>query len=321
MFAICIESSHKRGLGHLFRSLILANNLRSKGYKVRFIVNDNKFSYEKIRNEGFEFEVKDIHKENNWEEDFLRFHSDIKIWINDRLNTRYHHAKLIKKFGLSLVTFDDRGSGSRFSDLNVAALAFDNNENCHGAEVLKGHKYLIVDPIINNFKKIRSEKKSLIVTIGGSDTWGITPYIMENLLKLNQEAKIILGPAFQHFHEVKKIQYAAPKGFFCIKHNVPSLIKEMNSSHIAITSGGTTPFQANAMGLPCIVIATESFEIEVGKYLEKLGCNIYGGYKKDLNITSMKLDFAIEEFSRKALEKVDSKGIERVIKHIIKLAN
>lgn len=320
MFAICIESSHKRGLGHLYRSLILANNLRSKGYKVNFILNNNKFAYEKIRNEGFEFAVKDIHQENNWEKDFLISNPHIKVWINDRLNTKEHHSKLIKSLGLSLISFDDRGIGAKYSDLNILALAFGDVKNYNGEKVLLGHKYLILDPILEKFRRIRKTKNGLIVTIGGSDTWGITPYIMNNLLELNQKGTIILGPEFKHFDEIQEIQSKAPKNFFVIKHNVQSLIKELNSCQIAITSGGTTPFQANAMGLPCIVIATESFEVEVGKYLEKLGCNIYGGYKKDLNIDSIKFQFPVEKYSRNALDKVDSKGIERVISYIIGLS-
>ena len=71
MFAICIESSHKRGLGHLFRSLILANHLRSKGYDVKFVLNNNQFSCNKISYEGFDFEAREIHDENNWELDFI----------------------------------------------------------------------------------------------------------------------------------------------------------------------------------------------------------------------------------------------------------
>ena len=320
MFAICIESSHKRGLGHLYRSLILAKNLRSKGYKVNFIINNNKFAYEKLRNEGFEFAVKEIHQENDWEKDFLMSHPNIKVWINDRLNTKERHSKLIKTLGLSLITFDDRGTGAQFTDLNIAALAFGEIKKFYGKKVLTGHKYLILDPISEKFRKIRKRKNKLIVTLGGSDTWGITPYVMTKLLELNQKATIILGPAFKHFDAVQKIKSISPKEFFKIKHNVPSLIKELNSSQIAITSGGTTPFQANALGLPCIAIATESFEVEVCKYLEKLGCNIYGGYKKDLNIDSMKLQFPVEKYSRKALDKVDSNGIERAISYIMEFS-
>ncbi len=321
MFAICIESNHKRGLGHLYRSLILANNLRSKGYEVNFILNNSKFAYEEIRKEGFEFEVKEINQENDWEKDFLRSHPNIKVWINDRLNTKEHHSKLIKTLGLSLITFDDRGTGAKYTDLNIAALAYEEIRKYSGGKVLLGHKYLILDPILEKFRKIRKTKNKLIVTLGGSDTWGITPYVMTKLLELNQKATIILGPAFEHFDAVQKIQSISPKEFFKIKHNVPSLIKEMNSYQIAITSGGITPFQANAMGLPCVVIATESFEIEVGRYLEKLGCNTYGGFKKDLNVGSMQFKFPIKEYSRKALEKVDSKGIERVINNIIEFTS
>ena len=41
------------------------------------------------------------------------------------------------------------------------------------------------------------------------------------------------------------------------------MAEEMSRHDLAVTGGGMTPFEANAAGLPCIVVANETFEIQV----------------------------------------------------------
>ena len=41
MFAICIEASHSKGMGHLFRMLNFTNYLKKQNEKFVFIINDN----------------------------------------------------------------------------------------------------------------------------------------------------------------------------------------------------------------------------------------------------------------------------------------
>ena len=41
MFALCVEASHARGMGHLFRALSLAQALEARGAKVQIYVNED----------------------------------------------------------------------------------------------------------------------------------------------------------------------------------------------------------------------------------------------------------------------------------------
>ena len=41
MFAICIESSHQKGMGHLFRALNFVEELKNKQEKCVVVINEN----------------------------------------------------------------------------------------------------------------------------------------------------------------------------------------------------------------------------------------------------------------------------------------
>ena len=104
-----------------------------------------------------------------------------------------------------------------------------------------------------------------------------------------------------------------------IKSNVPSLIREFYHHDLAITGGGTTPFEANASGLPCIVIANELFEIPAAKALAKIGSSVFAGFHTTLEIPKLEFDQKIEKMSMAGIEKVGTNGINKVIESILAL--
>lgn len=324
MFAFCIESSHVRGLGHLYRSLTLANELRQRGEAVHFLLNDHASSIELIQKSGYAVSV--VSFEDNvsaWEQRWLHDHPDVRVWLNDRLNTTEEHAIRVKAMGLRLVTLDDRGTGAPLSDANFAALVFDGTEQLMGKRVFTGVEYLLLDPSLKALRRRRTSDTELgpiLVTMGGSDTWGITPRVMQELLKRGWCATIVLGPAFAHWELLNTVISMAPKDLFKIyKGGVPSLADEMAKHELAITGGGMTPFQANAIGLPCVVIANELFEIPVGKALEQLGGCVFAGFHADMNWAVLSHTLPISEMSQAGMDAIDLQGCCRVANELISL--
>ena len=313
MFVICIESSHQRGLGHLYRSLILASGMRERGMFVRFLVNDHPFAINLLKNSGYLVDIVDFHV-SGWEVNWLLAHPDIKVWINDRLNTTDYHARRIRDAGLRLVTFDDRGSGAVYADVHVAALIFDHLDSLHGTTVLQGVAYLLLDPEIERLRHLRESDDRILLTMGGSDTWGVTPRVMQALRLHGRKATIVLGPAFLHHDAVDRVLTESQGDIFTVHRNgVSSLIEQMSRHSIAITGGGMTPFQANAMGLPCIVIANEPFEIPVGKALEESGGNFFAGFHEIMDLSIFGSTIPVSLMSKKAMDAVDTGGLTRVL--------
>ena len=155
MFAISIEASHEKGMGHLFRMLNFAKYLKSKDEEIVFLINDFSKTKEIIYSKNYVFEVVDYKDAySDWESRLIKKHG-VKYWINDRLDTHELHSKNVFKNSVKLITFDDHGSGSKYSDINICGLVL--NKKIDGKKVLRGVEYLILNSEIQNYRKKRKK--------------------------------------------------------------------------------------------------------------------------------------------------------------------
>ena len=90
------------------------------------------------------------------------------------------------------------------------------------------------------------------------------------------------------------------------------MIEEFHRHDLAITGGGITPFEANASGLPCVVIANELHEIPTGLALQKLGGSVFAGHHGALQTPLFAPDLPLEQMSRDGMC-ADQNGTSRVI--------
>jgi spore coat polysaccharide biosynthesis predicted glycosyltransferase SpsG len=297
-------------MGHLYRSLTLADELARAGEDVHFLINNHEPSLQILKSRGYAYATVDLRPEaGGWETEAAR-RLRASAWINDRLDTTAAHVKRVKATGLPVVTFDDRGSGAVHSDLNVAALVFDPQEvgRLQGARVLNGVDYLLLNPDIARFRQPRTQMHRVLVTLGGADTYGATVKVARLLRNKPWQVTVVLGPAFVHHEALAEVM----PGHFEVKHGVASMAQEMTSHDVAVTGGGMTPFEANAAGLPCLVVANEVFEIPVGKALEGMGGCRFLGHHESINASVFDEPLDIAGMSARAMAAVGLQGVQRV---------
>ncbi len=313
MFAICVEASHSKGMGHLFRMLNFANYLKKQNEAFIFLINNNDKTKSILVDSNISYEIVDLNNFTlNWESEIIERY-DINHWINDRLNTNIKHSLNIINKGIKLITFDDLGSGAKHSNINICGLFF-HNDNAEGTNVLRGVNYLILNYEINRYKKERIKIKNILVTLGGSDTYGVTIKVLLLLKKYNIKATIHIGPSFKYIEELNKELTSDYK----VITYVSSLIEEFSKYDLAITGGGITPFEANASGLPCLIIANEIFEIQNGEFLDKINTSKFIGHYDKIN-EDILLDFNklnIGDMSRNGLNKLNVNAAEKIYKEI-----
>jgi len=214
-----------------------------------------------------------------------------------------------------LVSFDDRGAGAHIADLNIVAFPARADEELPGRRVLTGAQALVLDPAIAAFRRPREHLNSLVVSMGGSDTYGVTVQVAQALKRRGRDATVILGPGFAHERELAAVGH----GGLTIKRNVPSLAEEFWRHDLAITAGGLTPCEANAAGLPCIVIATETWEARVGQVLEQLGGSLFAGARNDIDFSFLDHPLAIAAMSAAAMHNVPYDGAQTIAREILAL--
>ena len=313
MFAICIEASHSKGMGHLFRMLNFSKFLKTKNKDFIFIINNNEELINILKSHDIAFEIVNLDDDKrNWEQNIASRYN-IVYWVNDRLETTKQHALNVNQSNIKLITFDDFGTGANLSDISIYGLA--NKGNCQGKKILQGVEYLILNDEIDIYKKSRFSIKNILVSLGGSDTYGVTIKILKLLKKHHIQATIHIGPSFLHNNALKQELTSDYK----VKAYTPSLIKEFSNYDLAFTGGGITPFEANASGLPCLIIANELFEIENGYFLESVNSSRFLGYYQDIDETIFSnlncLD--INLMSQNGMQILNTNAVEKIYENII----
>lgn len=319
MFILCVKSSHAMGMGHLFRMINLHGALRQSGADATIVLlGEHPPASEWLVKSGIPFAVvAGQHIEQSGWEAELALRYKAKVWVNDRLQTDVAHATRIRELGLRLVTFDDLGSGAALADIHVAALAGVRGETPRGARVLTGLKYLILSPEIARFRRARTVCSSWVVSLGGSDTYGVTVKIAQWLRAHHQPATLILGPGFEHKEALEKVIGDG----FTVKRSVPSLAAEFAAHDMAITGGGLTAFEAAAAGLPTVTVANEKWEMAHCRHLQTLGCSVFAGSHENVNLSVLEESMDVAKMSVAALSAVDTDGVERVCGELMSLLN
>ncbi len=310
--AISVEASPARGMGHLYRALHMVSFLTAHHENCFIILNNDPVSIRLMEKQGIAFEIVNYQNEDSgWEQQLIQ-HYSLDIWILDRFSTSWKMAKNIKQSGVLLVAIDDCGEGAKLVDLHFCGMLF---ESLCGKQIFRGEDYLILNPEIARFRRKRTHLTKILVTLGGSDTYGITPAIVDLLERNGYSADIVIGPNYQHETQLAAVLNER----FQVYRSVSSLVAFMEAYDFAITGGGVTCFETSASGLPSIIVATEKHEIPIGHYIASFGGSLYAGYYP--NIDETLFDFhrlPIATMSEKALRAFHLHGMENIYNQIRK---
>lgn len=308
MYGICVEASHAKGVGHLFRALHLTELMRKRGLPHVVLANNDPNGVKVLQRAKCPFDLVPLGRPAGWETGVIRKHR-VTTWIDDRLDTEGAHARAVKACGVRLVTFDDRGPGAEFADVHFAALAFDASERFGGQLVCRGPEYLILDQAIERHRKHRAKIENVVVSLGGSDTHGITVRLVRLLIPKPWRVRVIMGPAFA---DEEALRAVVPLRFE-LKRDVSSLVEEFSAFDLAVTGGGMTPFEANAAGLPCIIVAAEPWEISNARYLASIGSSVFAGYRESVDETVFDQTLDLLAMSLAGMRDIGTGGADRVL--------
>lgn len=310
MIVISIECSHKRGMGHFYRALNIRQYLGTAGEGAVIVLNDDKRAVQILESISVIYEIVDYSDiTTNWEKTIIRKHG-ADVWLSDKFSTGAELAQHVKNEGVLLAAIDDCGEGADYVDLHFCAMLF---HNLRGRHIYSGKEYMILNPEIARYRRRRTALNKILVTLGGSDTYGVTVKVVKILKEKGLKADIVTGPDFQHSDELKREAGTE----FKVYTAVPSLIEKFFEYDLAITGGGVTCFEANASGLPCIIIANEIHEIENARYIAGYGGAKFAGYYKDICQDSIDIrNINIKRMSMAALAAFSLNGMKNIY-HVI----
>lgn len=247
-----IKASITIGLGHLYRSTSIAENLR-KSFKIYFIgdLKTKKFFKKfKLRN-------KFIHYENI--NDFYKIIKKNKpnIIINDRLDNSYKYVLFIKKFCDKIINFEDNGKGNELADLSINEF---NYAKIKEKNQLYGFEYFLLRREFLSKRKITFNNKieKILITFGGTDPSNYTIKTVNLLNSISKELKItlfvVIGPGYKYKISIKKKLTKFSNQNIKFYESVGKMSQIMSNVDFAFSSNGRTVLELAQMNVPGIII-------------------------------------------------------------------
>jgi CMP-N-acetylneuraminic acid synthetase len=310
--AIYVNGNSKRGMGHIYRSLDMADEFCCRvdifyHYKLteKSMFGDTTHHLIGINHES---EIMDYVKKEQY-----------AIFINDVLETSIEYMDELKKASadMKIINFEDYGEGVYKADLVINALY----QNATYPNMKTGEKYYIAPRMFLFYPpiKIREKVQTVFISFGGADPQNYTQRLVNIITKKEYrdiQFLIAIGRAYADAEIIMKYnQYKNIDTYYDVK-NMPEL---MSKCDIAVTSRGRTGYELALLGIPTISIAQNEREEKHGFVSAEHGFLYLGLNPGDMFIESslniyLKMNAADRQKLQKKLLSHDLKsGRKRVL--------
>ncbi len=279
--AVRTDGGPNVGMGHIQRCLALSSQLRKNGAEILFVSKKNGAVEKKIKQEGFE--VIALKDNIDLKEDLKHTTDTVKTYgadivITDLYTIDEHYLAEVKKTVPFLLSIDDLVEISFPSDIvvnqNIYAKDLDYHSSTGRTKFLLGPKYALLREEFSNLgkRKLNGKVKNILITLGGADPLNLTPKILKNLNRVNQDFKItvVIGPFFRNIAEIEKAAKEINKGAGLI-YNSHKMSRIMLASDLAITGGGTTLYELAATGTPALAFCLAENQLKNIKGMAEAG--------------------------------------------------
>ena len=309
------DGNNKIGLGHIYRSLSLAKELKKNNIKVIFLTES--IILQKIIPKSFQIE---IIRNNTKDLKNILNSLNPKIIIIDKLKENTNVLEIFKKQS-TVIAIDYTAKNKKMIKNGINILY--QKSGVKGKNSFSGFNLVILSNYIKKIKPIKISKKvkKIMIIQGGSDTMCNIPTIIDSLNQIDTDIQlnVIIGGAFECWRKLEKsIENSIHK--IKIHSNIKEIGKTMVKNDIAITGGGMTSLELCNLGIPSIILCGEEFENETSSLLEKNGFGINLGYKKKISkkeiaLTVKKLMSNYQQgknMNKIGKKLIDNEGIKRV---------
>lgn len=338
-----VHGNAQMGMGHVMRSLSLAEAFRERGHQV-FFFSKYKPGASIIEDKGFEVigcieseASADIEKFSYGAAEELitdkkvlgaNISENLDVILVDSYNVTQDFFVWLKKYSKCLAYVDDLNAFSYPVDIliNGTAAAFDMGyEKIQSARLLLGGSYNLIRKEFQNLPchKVNAEIKNVLITTGNSDPCNMTGKILDILKekKIYQDFifHIIVGSGFGRD---KRKKFAMLAGPCVVLYDSPGSMSEiMLKCDLAITAGGSTIYELAACGVPIIAFAYAENQLPQVIAMEREGLLQYIGMFDSLKkealidyIQYMRENYEVRrELTRKLQSLVDAKGALRIV--------
>ena len=291
--AIYVNGNNKRGIGHIYRTLEIADEFYVKP-DIYYDINQTnpsvfgKTTHNLIPINGIA-ELFEKCKENKY-----------TVFINDILTTTIDYMIALRTVlpNAKIVNFEDDGEGIIKADLVFNALFQEKKfPQIYAGEkyYISGKTFMFYEPI-----EIKDNVKRVFVSFGGADPQNYSDRILKMASKLeykNYYFVVVLGRAK---HNVASLMEYNKFNNIEVLYDVSNMPELMSSCDIGITSRGRTGYELAILGIPSISMAQNEREEKHGFVCNENGFTYIGLNPTDEIIeNNLKMYLSLSKESRK----------------------
>ena len=296
--AIYVNGNNKRGIGHIYRALELADEFYVKP-DIYYDVNQTdpdvfgKTTHSLLPVNGIA-ELFDICRKKEY-----------TIFINDILNTSIDYMIGLKSVlpKAKIINFEDDGEGILKADLVFNALLSDDDMK----HVYSGEKYYISGKTFMFYEPIHIKEKveKVFISFGGADPQNYSDRLLNIICKeeyKDYKFTVVLGRAKFNVEELLKYNVYDNIEVLYDVANMPEL---MSSCDIGVTSRGRTGYELAMLGIPTIAMAQNKREEKHGFVCNENGFDYIGLNPEDEVIeANLKMYLSMGERGRKKYQEM-----------------
>jgi UDP-2,4-diacetamido-2,4,6-trideoxy-beta-L-altropyranose hydrolase len=315
------------GFGHIRRCLSLAHALRSFKADSTFILDGDTKAIDIVKSEGYPAALIDG-------DDFAQTSREVRsraarAVVVDSYSYPASNLKSLKSNGNVLIVLDDLATEFLPVDLVVNGTA--------GAEdlpyvrdpsvtYLLGSSYILLRPEFEDVvQRSYDSVRRILLTLGGSDTFDLTPRVVEWVRSVfpDVEIDVVVGPL--SFNRTD-IEAAASRLEKVHLHHEPDIGRLMRACDVALSGGGQTTYELAATGTPAVAIRVAANQTLNLKGLCAARTLIWAGDASDTNLREQVIQALRTLAGSRSLRRemgsngrrlVDGRGAVRVAEKIV----
>ncbi|MEG2347700.1 MAG: hypothetical protein RSA05_06470 [Cetobacterium sp.] len=303
--AFYVNGNTKRGMGHIYRCLELADEFGVKP--------DIYFDLNQTKKELFGITTHNLIGVNGLNELFkILEKKKYEFFVNDILNTTLDYMIALKNCNPAkkIINFEDDGEGIYLADLTINALYQDPLLKTMKAGkdfYICSKTFMFYEPI-----KIKEKVENIFISFGGADPQNYTDRLLEIIKKDKYRKyifKVVIGRAKENIP--KLLEYNKHNNIEVL-YDIKNMPEIMSNCDIGITSRGRTGYELAILGIPTIAMAQNKREEKHGFVSHENGFNYLGLNPSDIVIES-NLDLFI-----KLTEEEREKNQKQLLSHDLK---
>lgn len=323
--AVHCKASISDGMGHIYRQINLANELKKQGWEISFYIPNFAPAIDLLTQAEFTSVI--MGPESSVAECLDKFFDFVILDIQDTTESLVYSVKKCTRY---IVSFEDLGTGRNHVDILIDCnLAPSETKNLPSStRGLLGTDYSVLHPDFayyhTQLRHFGTCLQSVLISMGATDPKNITVPLTSFVLqeKNNLKLTVLIGHNPNIITELNQLSNQSK--LLDILGPVPNMAQILCDHDVVICSGGVTLHEAISVGTPAFVINQVEHQQTKARFVEKSGAAINLGVgtqydkkklREALNLGKQKL----ESMSLKAKQLIDGRGIYRIIDTINKL--